>query len=212
LQTGAGQNGDAEYDRPRRKHENLEGRRRGRRSAVGGDGEYGVAADTALVQVVKHGGRLRSLTGGASTRGAPLRDGRKFSGRVDFGDAPSAQVRKAPKAGAHVSTGVVENTMSATFTHTPDTSAKVRVMAALINWRSSRPARTYRIATVVLGLLSLVSPLAAAGTDNATKFTLICAHLVAAAVVIPMVSRCLAGTRGPGHNSQHATRTPPAQH
>jgi hypothetical protein len=69
------------------------------------------------------------------------------------------------------------------------------VMAALINWRSSRPARTYRIATVVLALLSLVAPLTAAGTDNATKFTLICAHLVAAAVVIPMVSRCLAGTR-----------------
>ncbi|TDW77938.1 DUF6069 family protein [Kribbella pratensis] len=68
-------------------------------------------------------------------------------------------------------------------------------MAAIINWRSSRPARTYRIAAAVLALLSPVAPLTAAGTDNATKLTLICAHLLAAAVVITMVSRCLAGTR-----------------
>jgi hypothetical protein len=35
----------------------------------------------------------------------------------------------------------------------------------------------------------------AAGTSAGTKFTLIVAHLIAAAVIIPLVTRCLANRR-----------------
>lgn len=68
-------------------------------------------------------------------------------------------------------------------------------LAALLNRRAKRPARTYVVTTVVLTLLSLGSPLLAAGTSGATKVTLVAAHLVAAAVVIPLVARTLGRTR-----------------
>lgn len=68
-------------------------------------------------------------------------------------------------------------------------------IAALINRRSSRPARTYRIATCVLVLVSLVAPVTAVATSTGTKLTLIAAHLIAAAITVPLVSRCLAGAR-----------------
>jgi hypothetical protein len=68
-------------------------------------------------------------------------------------------------------------------------------IAALINARSSRPARTYRIATGVLVPVSLVAPLTAAATSTSTRLTLISAHLVAAAIIVPLVSRRLASTR-----------------
>ena len=69
------------------------------------------------------------------------------------------------------------------------------VIAALINRRSSRPARTYRRVTGVLVLLSLVAPLTAAATSTPTRLTLIATHLVAAAVIVPMVARRLPRTR-----------------
>ena len=74
-------------------------------------------------------------------------------------------------------------------------SGKTTAIAALINRRSSRPARTYRIATGVLVLVSLVAPLTAAATSTSTRLTLIAAHLIAAAVIVPLVSRRLASTR-----------------
>jgi hypothetical protein len=71
-------------------------------------------------------------------------------------------------------------------------------IAALINRRSSRPARTYAIVTSVLVLVSLIAPLTAAATSMGTKLTLVAAHLVAAAIIVPMVSRRLAGNRQDG--------------
>ncbi|RCG25418.1 hypothetical protein DQ384_31645 [Sphaerisporangium album] len=68
-------------------------------------------------------------------------------------------------------------------------------IAALINRRASRPARTYRIVTSVLVLLSLVPPLTAAETSTGTKVTLVAAHLIAAAIIVPLVSRRLSPTR-----------------
>lgn len=64
-------------------------------------------------------------------------------------------------------------------------------MAALLNRFSSRAAHTYCIAAGVLVFASLTAPLFAAGTPEATKVTLIAARLIAAAVVVPLVSRCL---------------------
>lgn len=67
-------------------------------------------------------------------------------------------------------------------------------LAALLNRRAQRPARTWVRTTLALTLLSLASPLLAAGTSTATKATLVTAHLVAAAIVIPLVARTLART------------------
>lgn len=68
-------------------------------------------------------------------------------------------------------------------------------IAALINRRSSRPARTYRITASTLVLVSLVAPLTAAATATSTKLTLIAVHLVAAAIIVPLVGRRLDDTR-----------------
>ncbi len=64
--------------------------------------------------------------------------------------------------------------------------------AALINWKARRPAFTYVAVAAVLTFVSLGAPLVAAGTSAGTKFTLIVAHLIAAAVIVPVVARCLA--------------------
>jgi hypothetical protein len=66
-------------------------------------------------------------------------------------------------------------------------------LAALINRRSSRPARTYTIAASVLVLASMAAPLTAAATSTGTRLTLVAAHLIAAAVIIPLVRRRLKG-------------------
>src|SRR3954469_22007073 len=68
-------------------------------------------------------------------------------------------------------------------------------IGAGINCRARRPAHTYVVVAVTLTVVSLGAPLAAAGATAATKFTLIVAHLIAAAVIIPLVARCLAGRR-----------------
>ena len=65
-------------------------------------------------------------------------------------------------------------------------------IAALINWKAARPAYTYVVVAGVLTFVSLGAPLVAAGTSAATKATLIVAHLIAAAVIVPVVARCLA--------------------
>jgi hypothetical protein len=64
-------------------------------------------------------------------------------------------------------------------------------LAVGLNWKARRPAHTYVVVTVALTLISLGGPLVAAGTSAGTKFTLIVAHLIAAAVIIPLVARCL---------------------
>jgi Family of unknown function (DUF6069) len=68
-------------------------------------------------------------------------------------------------------------------------------LATLLNWKARRPAYSYVVIATVLTVVSLGAPLVAAGTSPATKFTLIVAHLIAAAVIVPLVARCLAGRR-----------------
>jgi Family of unknown function (DUF6069) len=65
-------------------------------------------------------------------------------------------------------------------------------LAVLLNWKARRAAYTYVVVASVLTFVSLGAPLVAAGTSAATKFTLIVAHLIAAAVIVPVVARCLA--------------------
>jgi hypothetical protein len=64
-------------------------------------------------------------------------------------------------------------------------------IAVLLNWKATRPAYTYVVVACVLTFVSLGAPLVAAGTSAATKFTLIVAHLIAAAVIVPLVARAL---------------------
>ncbi len=65
-------------------------------------------------------------------------------------------------------------------------------LAVGLNWKAKRPAYTYVVVACALTFVSLGAPLVAAGTSAATKFTLIVAHLIAAAVIVPLVARCLA--------------------
>src|SRR3954470_2723440 len=64
-------------------------------------------------------------------------------------------------------------------------------IAVLLNWKAKCPAFTYVVVASVLTFVSLGGPLVAAGTSAGTKFTLIVAHLIAAAVIVPVVARCL---------------------
>jgi hypothetical protein len=65
------------------------------------------------------------------------------------------------------------------------------VIAVAIARYSSRPAALWTRVTVVLLAVSLVFPLLASHTDSATRFALAGAHLLAAAVIIPVVRRRL---------------------
>ena len=61
------------------------------------------------------------------------------------------------------------------------------VIATQLQRRTGQPRRAFVITTVVLSALSVVPDLVADAT-TATKLTLITAHLVAAAVIIPAVA------------------------
>jgi Family of unknown function (DUF6069) len=64
------------------------------------------------------------------------------------------------------------------------------IAAALARW-SKQPARTFTTAAVVLALVSLIGPIAAASTSTGTKAMLVGAHLLAALIVIPAIARRL---------------------
>ncbi len=68
-------------------------------------------------------------------------------------------------------------------------------LAVGLNWKARRPAYTYVVVASVLTFVSLGAPLVSAGASAGTKLTLIVAHLIAAAVIVPLVARCLAGRR-----------------
>jgi hypothetical protein len=70
------------------------------------------------------------------------------------------------------------------------------VLAVVLARRAKRPARTFTVTTIVLTVLSLISPVLAGATAVDTKATLVTAHLVAAAIVIPALARRLGGSTG----------------
>ena len=71
-------------------------------------------------------------------------------------------------------------------------------LAVVLARYARHPARAYLRATLALTALSLAVPLSAADTATSTKVMLACAHLLAAAIVIPAVTRRLAGAPGRG--------------
>jgi hypothetical protein len=68
------------------------------------------------------------------------------------------------------------------------------VLAVVLAYRSRNPRRAFVRTTVVLTVLSLV-PDVIADAGAATKALLMLTHLVAAAIVIPVIARRLAGGR-----------------
>lgn len=69
------------------------------------------------------------------------------------------------------------------------TAVGVLLAKALSRW-TARPSRNFVAATVALTALSIVPDLTVAAS-TATRVVLVVTHLVAAAIVIPAVARCL---------------------
>ena len=65
------------------------------------------------------------------------------------------------------------------------------ILAVVLARHAAHPARIYVRATVTLTALSLAVPLSAADTAVSTKVMLAAAHLIAAAIIIPAVTRRL---------------------
>jgi uncharacterized protein DUF6069 len=65
------------------------------------------------------------------------------------------------------------------------------VLAVILARRAAAPARTFIRTALVLTVVSLVPALLASHTDEATRLTLACGHLLAASVVIPILARRL---------------------
>jgi Family of unknown function (DUF6069) len=65
------------------------------------------------------------------------------------------------------------------------------ILALLLARYSRRPARTYLWTTIALTAVSMAGPYLAGATATSTKLMLVLAHVVAAAIVIPVVTRRL---------------------
>jgi hypothetical protein len=70
------------------------------------------------------------------------------------------------------------------------------VLAVVLARWAGRPRRTFVVATVVLTALSLAGPAVAPHTALSTQVVLAVSHLVAAAVIVPVLARRLPVRRG----------------
>jgi FtsH-binding integral membrane protein len=71
------------------------------------------------------------------------------------------------------------------------------ILAMILAARAADPARAFLRTALVLVAVSLVFPLAASHTPAATRLTLALGHLIAAAIVIPLITLRLARARHP---------------
>ncbi len=69
------------------------------------------------------------------------------------------------------------------------------VLAVVLARWAKRPARTFTVTTVALTALSLAGPAVAPHTATSTQIVLAASHVVAAAVVVPLLARRLAHVR-----------------
>jgi hypothetical protein len=74
------------------------------------------------------------------------------------------------------------------------------ILAMVLARRAAHPARTFLRTSLVLVAISLVFPLAASHTATTTRLTLALGHLIAAAIVIPVITSRL--THAPGRPRQ----------
>jgi hypothetical protein len=79
------------------------------------------------------------------------------------------------------------------------------ILAMVLARRAARPARAFLPTSLVLVAISLVFPLAASHTATTTRLTLALGHLIAAAIVIPIITGRL--SHAPGRLS-HAPGRP----
>ena len=70
------------------------------------------------------------------------------------------------------------------------------ILAMILAARAADPARVFVRTTVILVAVSLVFPLAASHTAASTRLTLALGHLIAAAIVIPILTLRLTQVRG----------------
>jgi hypothetical protein len=77
------------------------------------------------------------------------------------------------------------------------------ILAMVLARRAARPARAFLRTSLVLVAISLVFPLAASHTATTTRLTLALGHLIAAAIVIPIITGRLSHAPGrPGRLSR----------
>ncbi|MGI5371932.1 DUF6069 family protein [Streptomyces iakyrus] len=69
------------------------------------------------------------------------------------------------------------------------------VLAVVLARWAERPARTFTVTTVALTALSLAGPAVAPHTATSTQIVLAASHVVAAAVVVPLLARRLVHVR-----------------
>ncbi|MER7481559.1 DUF6069 family protein [Streptomyces sp. NPDC126510] len=69
--------------------------------------------------------------------------------------------------------------------------AGIVLAVALARW-AEKPARTFTVTTVALTALSLAGPAVAPHTATSTQIVLAVSHVVAAAVIVPLLARRLA--------------------
>ncbi|MEU9570924.1 DUF6069 family protein [Streptomyces massasporeus] len=69
------------------------------------------------------------------------------------------------------------------------------VLAVVLARWAERPARTFTVTTVVLTALSLAGPAGAPHTATSTQIVLAASHVVAAAVVVPLLAHRLSHVR-----------------
>ena len=69
------------------------------------------------------------------------------------------------------------------------------ILAMILAARAADPARAFVRTTVILVAVSLVFPLAASHTATTTRLTLVLGHLIAAAIVIPLLTLRLTQSR-----------------
>ena len=70
------------------------------------------------------------------------------------------------------------------------------ILAMVLARRAAHPARAFLRTSLVLVAISLVFPLAASHTATTTRLTLALGHLIAAAIVIPVITGRLAHAPG----------------
>ena len=69
------------------------------------------------------------------------------------------------------------------------------VLAVVLARWAERPARTFTVTTLALTALSLAGPAGAPHTATSTQVVLALSHVVAAAVIIPLLARRLSHRR-----------------
>lgn len=119
------------------------------------------------------------VCGGAGVLGAAILFGygtlvQAIEGPLRAGDFGASSA--APVTPANFSIGVVFCTVIGTL------------LAVAVNHWAKRPSRTFARVAIALVAVSLASPLAASHTTEATRLTLALGHVLAASIIIPIIS------------------------